>query len=268
MKTFISTLTLAAFSLFFNQNINAQNDETAYVIVEYMKVKPGMESDYRKCEKVWKLIHQERIKAGLITGWDFEQILYPRGSNTEYDYLTITHLKSWKAIDELDKSWNSKTWANLTKNLSEKQLVLANNANQYRDIVKKEIWRAADIVFAPGDTRPQYAVENFMKIPAGGWDDWVEMETQFVKPVHQKNIKMGNRAGWLIGFMILPRGDDYPYQGSTIDFYNTWEDMEKDESKAWKAIYPSMDPSRVKSRIEATRTLVKTEVRKLLYFVD
>lgn len=73
MKTIISILTLALTCLYFHPNLHAQQ-ETGYVIVEYMKVKPGMNDEYRDCERAWKLIHQERVKAGYITGWELEQV--------------------------------------------------------------------------------------------------------------------------------------------------------------------------------------------------
>jgi len=263
MKTFISILTLAFICLLFHHNLNAQND-TEYVIVDYMKVKPGMMEKYLECEQAWKLVHQYRLKQGEILGWTLEQVVFPAGTGTEYDYLTITHYKNWKAMN-LDANW----YDAVMKILPAGKREIAGNAGLYRDLVKSEIWTAGDKVFAPGATKqPLYSVENFMKIPAGGWEDWVEMETKFVKPVHEKNIAMGNRAGWLMSFMVLPRGDDYPYQASTVDFYNSWEDMDKAEGKAWEEVYPGMSEDRIGKRIESARTLVKTEVRRLVDRVE
>lgn len=264
MKTFISILTLALTCLFFHPNLHAQND-TEYVIVEYMKVKPGMWEKYLECEQAWKLIHQNRVKAGYITGWELEEVVFPSGTGSEYDYLTITHVKNWKAINDLNGTWTDEIWANLTKNLSAEQKDIANKAGEYRDIVKREIWTASDMVFAPGGKRPVYAVENYMRIPPGGWDAWTDMESKFVKPVHAKSIELGTRAGWLMGYMVMPRGQDYPYHASTIDFYHTWEQMSLNEGKAWEAIHPGVE---LGSRFEATRTITKTEVRRLVDSVE
>jgi hypothetical protein len=269
MKKLFSILTLAAFTcLLSHQNLHAQTDEKQYVIAEYMKVKPGMDDKYRECEKVWKLIHQARVKLGLITGWELEQVLYPSGSGTEYDYLTITHLKNWDAIGKLNNSWDDATWATLTKGLSADQKALAMDADKYRDLVKREIWTGGEMLFAPGNTQPKFRVENFMKIPAGGWDAWVEMESKFVKPVHEKNIAMGNMAGWIMGYMVFPRGDDYPYQASTVDFYTSWEQMNKDGGKAWKETYPNMSDAEIEKRFNNARSISKSEMRMLVDFVE
>lgn len=133
MKTFISALTLTLCCFFFNQQLKAQaaTDNTEMVIVEYMKVKPGMLEKYRDCEAVWKLIHQERVKAGYITGWELEEVLFPSGTDAEYDFLTITHLKNWKAMDDLNNTWTEETWAKLTKNLKPDQLKLAELSSFY-----------------------------------------------------------------------------------------------------------------------------------------
>lgn len=262
MKTFIFILTLAFTCLLFHPNLYAQND-TEYVVAEYMKVKPGMWDKYLECEQAWKLVHQYRMKQGLILGWQLEQVVVPAGTGTEYDFLTITHYKNWKAMSP-EANW----YDDALKTLPADKRELAENAGLYRDLVKSEIWTNGDKVFAPGVTKPKYSVENFMKIPAGGWEDWVEMETKFAKPVHEKNIALGNRAGWLISYMVLPRGADYPYQGSTVDFYNTWEDMDKDEGKAWETVYPGMSDGYIGRRIESTRTIVKTEIRMLVDSVE
>ncbi|MDX1942371.1 MAG: hypothetical protein SFU99_17535 [Saprospiraceae bacterium] len=263
MRKHLYLLTVAAFTcLLFHQNLSAQND-AGYVIVEYMKVKPGMWEKYLECEKAWKLVHQYRVKESLITGWELEQVVFPAGTDTEYDFLTVTHYKNWKAMGS-EVNWYDAALKTLPADKRE----IAQNADLYRDLVKSEVWTTGDMVFASGGKRPLYAVENFMKIPAGGWEDWVEMESKFVKPVHEKSIAMGNRAGWLMGFMVMPRGDGYPYQASTVDYYNTWEDMGKDEGKAWQAVYPGMSEDRIGQKIESTRSIYKTEVRRLVDFVE
>jgi len=264
MKQIISILCLAIFSLLSSNNSVAQDQEQQYVVVEYMKVKPGMMEKYRECEKAWKMIHDARLKAGYITGWELERVVSPNGMNSEYDFVTITQYKNWNAIDAEDRS----TFGELFKALPEDMSKIADNAEDYRDLVKKEIWAGQEIIFAPGAKNPKYRVENFMSLPKGGWNNWFEMESTFAKPFIEKSIELGNRAGWLIGSMIMPRGDEFPYQVSTIDFYDSWEDMGKSDEAAWKAVHGDMDEEQIGKRIEASRTIVRSEVRVLVDFVD
>lgn len=260
MKRLISILAIATFCLFFNNPLNAQNDDQALVVVEYMKVKPGMWDKYIECEQAWKIIHQERVKAGYITNWELERVVFPSGTMAEYDFVVITHFKNWDAIDAEDGS----TFATIMKAMPADKSEIANNAEDYRDLIKREIWRAADMVFSPDAKNPKYRVENFMSIPTDGWGQWVEMETKFAKPFIEKSIEMGNRAGWLIGSMVLPRGDEFPYQVSSIDFYNSWEDMNKSDRKAWEAVYGDMEDEEIGERINSSRRIVRSEVRVLV----
>jgi hypothetical protein len=89
-----------------------------------------------------------------------------------------------------------------------------------------------------------------------------------VQPVHEKNIALGNRAGWMMAIMVQPRGDGLSYQASTIDYYDSWADMTNDEGQAWSVVYPGMSDAEIIERIESTRTLVRTEVRELILFVE
>ncbi|MFQ5448062.1 MAG: hypothetical protein ACE5FF_14140, partial [Saprospiraceae bacterium] len=154
MKTFISILTLAVFSLLFHGQINAQNDDTEYVVVDYMKVKPGMHDKYLECEQAWKLIHQQFVKEGKITGWSFERVVYPSGTDTEYDYITITHYKNWESMNTQNRMPLDEVFAALP----EDKRAAAENFAEYRDMVKSEIWTTNDLAFAAGDTSPRYAV--------------------------------------------------------------------------------------------------------------
>ncbi len=253
MKTILSILALAACCLFFN-TAQAQN---GYVIVDYMKVKPGMYDKYLECEKAWKTIHQNRKAQGKIKDWWVEEVMFPSGTNAEYGFLTIVSVKDWDAVGHLWDNWEAEQKA-LPANIKS----LVENTNSYRDRVKSEIWREVDFI-AKKDLKANYVVENFFKVPPGGWDDYMEMETRFVKPVHQKNIDLGNRAGWLLTVMISPQGQDQPYDCSTVDLYGKWEDMDNEQDgKAWEAIYPGMSDAHVGKRIEATRTLVRSEIRR------
>jgi hypothetical protein len=257
MKTFISILLLAVICLLSNTT-QAQG----YVVVNYMKVKPGMWDKYLECEKAWKTIHQNRKVQGKISAWWIEEVVYPSGANAEYDFLVATTVDTWDAIGHLWDNWEAEQKA-LPANLKD----IVANTGQYRDIVKSEIWRTVDYI-SKKDAKPNYVVENFFKVPPGGWDDYMEMETRFVKPVHQKNIDLGNRLGWVLTYMVAPQGEDQPYDCSTVDLYDKWEDLDNDEGKAWETIYPNMSDAHISKRIESTRSLVRREIRRVAMGTD
>lgn len=256
MKILIPNLVLAVCCLFFTKTLDAQG---GFAIVDYMKVKPGMGEKYLECEKAWKLIHQERKRLGQIEDWNLEQIMWPWGASAEYDYLTVTFVKSWDDIGKLQENWET-----ALKVIPADKKALIDNTGQYRDLVKSEIWSEVDFTAKADFKGSKYVVENFFKVPPGGWNDYMEMETRFVKPVHQKNIELGNRAGWVLTRMVMPRGAEQPYNCSTVDLFDKWEDMDNDDSKAWETVYPGMSDGHIGRRIESVRTLVRSEIRMVV----
>jgi hypothetical protein len=239
--------------------LNAQDEnQNPVAVAEYMKVKPGMWDKYMDCERVWKKIHQYRKDKAMINGWELERLVFPSGTGSEYDFMTVTHFPSWDGID--NQAWYEQALESLTDD--EKKIALA--AEDYRDLVKREIWTAGEMAFGKSEKSPKYRVENYMKLPAGGMEDWSKMESEFVKPVHQKNIEKGNRAGWLMAYMILPRGSEQKYDVSTIDFYDNWADMDNNEGDAWKEVHPDLNWETLDKKFESTRTIVRTEVRVLV----
>ncbi|WP_282783084.1 hypothetical protein [Phaeodactylibacter xiamenensis] len=69
-------------------------------------------------------------------------------------------------------------------------------------------------------------------------------------------------------YPYVKNGDGLPCQVSTVDNYDSREDMDKDEGQAWEAVYPGMSEICVSDRIESTRRLVRTEVQELVYSVE
>ena len=55
-----------------------QPDTPIYARLSYMKVAPGQAESYVRMEReVWKPIHEARLRAGIITGWQLYRVEYP-----------------------------------------------------------------------------------------------------------------------------------------------------------------------------------------------
>ena len=87
-----------------------------YILVNYMKPKPGMVSAYLKDEKEnWKPIHQEFTKSGQTAGWSLWSLIMPSGSLQPFDYVTVddfedfSKLNTVKYMETIKKVYPSKT---------------------------------------------------------------------------------------------------------------------------------------------------------------
>ena len=70
-----------------------------YLQVQYMKVNPGMASEYRSLERdLWKPVHQERVNRGLIRSWGVYGVHLPGGS-VDYDFVVLTEFPDFASLE-------------------------------------------------------------------------------------------------------------------------------------------------------------------------
>lgn len=244
----------------FSFSLSAQDNDPIWHIVDYMKVKPGMTDKYLECEKVWKILHAERVKKGIIVDWQLWQVRFPAGANTEYDYVTVTTVKGgWQGLGKLDADW-SEDYAKL---VPKDKMPLVENTGDYRVLVKTEVQAKQDWIFAPGNKPLKYALVNFFDVPDGRWDEYYNMETKLAKPIHQLNMDAGKRVGWALHTIAIPTAHD-TYDAVTIDVYENWNDVGGGIEDAWKKAHPGMSEAYITRQIEGARKMVKQEMWVLL----
>jgi len=74
-----------------------------YATVYYLDVKSENAKAYEKMEQeVWLPIHQERIKAGLCSGWDLFRTVIPNGESVPFKYLSMEWFRDFNEIAAVD----------------------------------------------------------------------------------------------------------------------------------------------------------------------
>ena len=264
MKTIKSLFLLAAF-IMSSFIVIAQNTEQTFFIVETMKAAPGKSDEYVKAEReVWKRIHQERIKRGLIIGWNFYAVLSPAGSSVPYDYVTVTLVQGW---NKLENPWGNMLAEGAEKLLTKEQLAIANVTGTLRNLTTSTVYYGADYVAAdPKATTPaKYQMINYMKVKDGMTEEYLNMETKLVKPMHVEMMKTGGHSAWGLYGRVFG-GDGLPFDFVTSDYFNKWSDMNTggSYSKALEKVHPDMGMSYLEKRINETRHLVNRELWELI----
>lgn len=268
MKTIKSLFLIAAF-IMSSFIVIAQNTEQSFFIVETMKATPGKSAEYVKAEReVWKRIHQERVKQGLIRGWNLYAVRSPAGASVPYDYVTVTLVDGWK---KLENPWGNMLAVGAEKLLTKEQLAIANTTGTLRDLTTSTIYYGADYVVGdPKATTPaKYQMINYMKVKDGMTEEYMNMETQLVKPMHIEMMKSGSRAAWGLYGRVFG-GDGLPFDFVTSDFFNKWEDMNASGSysKILEKVHPKMSMSYFEKRINETRHLVNRELWELIDYTQ
>lgn len=265
MKTIKSILLLAAFLLYSILSI-AQQDTTVFAIVETMKATQGKAAEYVKAEKeVWKKIHQDRLKQGLILGWYFYEVKYPSGTTAPYDYVTVTFMRGLKRVEH---PYGTLQFSDFSKMLNPEQLKVAQIIEQLRNLTTRSLYYTIDYVQAdPKATVPaKFQMINQMKVKQGMGDAYVDTELKVVKPVfvEMMKTKTTGRAGWGLYGLSLPGGDNQVANYITSDFYNSMEDISKDTGYQKALDKMSMTVAEFSRKINEARVLINQELWELL----
>lgn len=259
MKAINSILTCLA-CMAFTIQLTAQDNPQVWYVVDYMKVKPGMYDKYLECEQAWKSIHTERKKRGIITNWELFQVDFPAGSNTEYDYVTVTTINGgWKGYGKLYSDWSD----DYTKVVPKDKLPVVQNTESYRTLVKTEVLSLQDFVYNKDNKPFKYCFVNYFDVPDGRWEEYYDMETKLVKPVHQMDIDNGKRLGWLLNAVAIPSAND-SHDAITVDLYENWDSVGSGTEGAWKKIHPNMSDAYIDRQIESSRKFIKREMWELI----
>ena len=265
MKTLLASIALLSVLLPGSASLQAQTPPPLFCIVETMKTLPGKSTDYVKAEReVWKKLHQERVKRGLIRRWDLFAVRYPSGTNAAYDYVTVTFIEG---DAKLENSWGTIP-ADAEKLLSKDEYATAMSTNLMRNLTTQTLLYSSDFAVAdPNATAPpKYFMVNMMKVKPGTEAAYETMETKLVKPMLVAMMKAGGRASWSRFSVVLPGGSNQPFNYITTDGYDKWTDIGRggDAAAAIKKVHPGMTLAAYSKQIEETRQLVNQELWELI----
>ena len=261
MQTLFKCFFVAVLFCFANSTATAQNDQpTHYHVIDYMKVKPGMNDDYVKCEQAWKKIHAAKKKAGKLEDWSLYQVISPSGADAEYDYVTRnTFVGEDKLAALYENSYFPDNWTSL---LTPDEIDLVMRTSEFRTIVKTEVWATAESIWASDMSDTNISVFNYFSYPEGkGRADHFRVERDIWMPVHQARINDGKLKGWVLTSMVMPAGSSMPYHDGTVDLYKDMKSMLTDPVEDYfSKLYPGKEDA-LFDDTAANADLVRREVR-------
>jgi hypothetical protein len=257
-----------AFCFASNNTLTAQEatpTDPIYLSVTYMKVLPENRADYLAMEKAWSKIHKAKLEVGTIKGWSLFEVLYPYGSENEYNYVTYVNLgKNAEAAKALDGEFFPNDWEKL---LTKEELALVERTSELRTLVKDEVWQLRDGMYDDNWMDAKIQVCNFFSIPKGksGYDHY-QAEEKYWMPVHKARIADDKLEGWDISNLYLPFGSEQEYEVATTDVYkNMTQYMADAEMEAYmKKMHPNKSMDEIVEETRATGDLIKGEVRSLI----
>jgi len=119
------------------------------------------------------------------------------------------------------------------------------------------------------ETENPYVMVNYMKVDPAKEAEYVEMETDTWKPIHQKRVSDGKLLSWSLYSVRFPRGDNMEYGYLTVEIYKNIGDAEgnygNDDFKALlKTVHPDRSPDGILKEALSKRSLVRSELLRLI----
>jgi hypothetical protein len=117
------------------KSTNNPSSLSAHIVVDYMKPKPGKGQEYYAMESgPVQRVHEARIKTGKLDSWFFLSRMFPSGTDSEFDFVTVNIFKDKAAAEA---GWDP---AVMQSALTPDELAKVPNFNEVRSIVREEIW--------------------------------------------------------------------------------------------------------------------------------
>jgi hypothetical protein len=118
-----------------------------YATVYYFDVSPENAKAYEKTEQeVWLPVHQQRIQAGLCSGWDLFKNVIPSGASVPFKYISMEWFKDFNEIIAVD---GFDPLPVIQKNFPEKPAQeVFNKSLALRTVYRKELWELVEFLQA------------------------------------------------------------------------------------------------------------------------
>jgi hypothetical protein len=239
----------------------AQSASTTYAVTTFHKVAQADVAEYEKLmTENWRAVHQLRKQNGKINRWALYRIRFS-GASDEYNYASVSYYGSFEKTEpndiypDLMKASNPK---------SDAAAILA-QTTKVRTIQRQVIYRLEDNTTSSATSKPEkYVMVNFMQPKIGMNADYVKIEKEDFKPVHQARVNAGSMVGWVLYTLIHPWGTSNNHQYVTGDVYSSYEQIAGDMEPVWKKLNPGKDIQPVYDRLGKARDMVKTELWELV----
>ena len=204
MKNMLLTILLVLFTIALKGQIVA--------VVDYMKVPVSKQDAYLATEKQWKTLHQNRVDAGSILGWE---LYYVRNSGTQspYNFATVTIYENFAKTEAPFSD------ADFKKAFGNNAAEVLNKTTASRDLIYSETYQLA--VGLPREGSDKYIVVNSFHTDDLG--KYLNMEKVGFMPLQAESMKMGHRSSWGI-WTRWPNGDN-SIQAVAVDGYTNFADI-------------------------------------------
>ncbi len=132
-------------------------------------------------------------------------------------------------------------------------------------LVSTSLWRMVD-GFGHAE-KGDYIRVDFMKPRPGQAAEWIKLERETFKPVHQARAEQGLLRGWSVAMLAYPSGTSLPYSGATVNIAPSWKALfsaDQGYPEAFKKTMPNANMEEISKKTSETREIVRTELYRVI----
>lgn len=268
LTAIIANLILVVLLAFPNQVRSQAPKIPVYLEVTMYKVTQGKTEAYLNLVRNYGLrIYEAMVRDNTIQGWYFYEVVMSPENKEPYDFIGVK--VTTRFSDMIDNSNSLKEYYNKIKGPKEPAFEqIFGQLQEYRVPVRKEIFihRAG---LDPKTPVSKFVQIDLMKPMAGKREEYVRMESQVFYPIHQERIKIGALTDWALYEKFLPFTNNAEFDFVTANFFdNPAAILDPKYEEAFNNIPNNIDFIRLSGQIDQTRTLVRSDIWKLVMHTD
>lgn len=239
----------------------AQTPTPVFARVTAQKVPPGKEQEFEKFMiETFKPVHELRRQKGKIINWYLFKVHFT-GANDAYNYVTVGYYNAWAKTEANDD------WPALLKEAHPKGDLnaLTTKILELRTIVSNSLYYREEAADPKTPAPFKYVLIDFMKVRPGMAAEYMKVEKDEWKGIHQHMADNGKAAGWSFWSLIFPGGTARTHEFATSTRLASYSQLgEINYVTTFKAVYPSKDPQASFDRAEKARDLVRSELWEMI----
>jgi hypothetical protein len=128
---------------------------------------------------------------------------------------------------------------------------------------------AAPIAYTQSQPQtPTVYVVAFMKVDAAKIPEYLRLERELWKPVHQERIRAGRLKSWSLYRVRYPYGAATDYNFVTVNGYASLADEDRPIDDIFAKVHPAMTAEQIRKRTFDTRSLENGQAWDRLEHID
>ena len=209
----------------------------------------------------WKPLHQLRKQNGKITNWALYRV-HMTGASDEYNYVSVMYFDSFVKTEANDNYLELMKAANPKADAAD----IISKTSNVRTIMRQAIYSRVDGTTPKAGAAPAKYIEiDFMKVTSGMGAEYVRVEKEDWKPVHQALVDGGQRVGWTLWSLAMPAGTSNNHDYVTSNIFSGYDQFSnQDYEGAFKKAHPGKDANSMMEKTGKARNMVKSELWELV----